>query len=250
MCLGHLFQADVVYWKKYLKSWNGRAKWRVNVDAPFVFGSDASCDGFAYGLEACPVERARALPPHMHPGHVRVGIWSGVEGHAAAQARSASIQWGECFAPLAAVVEYGALLEGSHVVFVVDNASDVHVLNRMSSRDAGLCALVRAICHQSLVHNFSFSAVHRPGKNNVLMDWASRPNLHMYTGSTSAFDAHLAAERARSNAVPREVCMCGLRQCDAYPPLLVPSSFTLISSRCLKFGRLANSASWSRPFSG
>jgi hypothetical protein len=247
--LGAAFKADVGYWLKYLKSWNGRAAWRVDVSDPFVFGSDASCDGFAYGLEACPTERLCALSPHMRPGHVRVGVWSGVAGHAAAQARSAAIQWGECFPPLAAVVEYGALLEGSHVVFVVDNAADVHILNRMSSRDPGVCALVRGICHQSLVHNFSFSAVHRPGKINVLMDWASRPNLHMYTGSTSAFATHLLAERARAAAVPLEVCRCGVR-CGVYPPLSIPSSFSMISSRCLKFGSLGNSASWSPGFGG
>ena len=148
------------------------------------------------------------------------------------------------------MVEYGALLEGSHVVFVVDNAADVHVLNRMSSRDAGLCALVRAICHLALVHNFSFSAVHRPGKDNVLMDWASRPDLHKYTGSAAVFGAHLVAERARASAVPREVCMCGLRRCGVFSPLSTPQSFELISSRCLRFGRLGNSASWVRPFDG
>ena len=59
--LGAAFKSDVVYWQKYLSSWNGRAAWRVDTSEPFVFGSDASCDGFAYGLEACPAERLSAL---------------------------------------------------------------------------------------------------------------------------------------------------------------------------------------------
>ena len=250
MCTwGAAFKSDVVYWQKYLSSWNGRAAWRVDTSEPFVFGSDASCDGFAYGLEACPAERLSALPPHMRPGHVRVGVWSGMAGHAAAQSHSSVIQWGECFPPLAAVVEYGALLGGSHVVFVVDNAADVHILNRMSTRDPELCALVRAICHQSLVQDFSFSAVHRPGKDSVLMDWASRPSLHRFTGSMSAFAAFLLAERARTAAVPLGVCRYGVR-CGVFPPVLIPSSFSMISSRCLKFDKLGNSASWSKGFGG
>ena len=136
-----------------------------------------------------------------------------------------------------------------HMLFVVDNSADFHILNRMSSRDPGVCTLVRAICHQSLVHNFSFSAVHRPRKDNVLMGWASRSGLHMFSGSTSVFATHLRSESARALSVPRGECGCGVR-CGVYAPLSVPSSFSLISSRCLSFEKDGSSASWSTECGG
>ena len=37
---------------------------------------------------------------------------------------------------MAAAVEFGPRLSDSHVVFVVDNESDVHVINRLRSRES------------------------------------------------------------------------------------------------------------------
>ena len=244
LLLGPAFRADVAYWEDHIGEWNGRCRWRKNTDTPFVFGSDASTGGFAYGLESCSARAMAKMPGHMRPGHVRMGCWSWSAGHAAKQRSSSEIQWGEFFAPLAAAVEYGALLANSHVVFVVDNESDVHVINRMRTREPRVCGLLRALCDTALRHNFSFAAVHRPGKDNDVMDWASRPDRHAFAGDAAAFappPSH-GTPCACARSVP-----CGVLR---YTPLSRPTSLTLLNSRCLKFAASGSSASWERTCGG
>jgi hypothetical protein len=238
IALGVIFRADIAYWATHIDKWNGRAKWRVDAADPFVFGSDASTTGFAYGLESSPARALASLPAHLKPGTVRMGCWSASAGHAAKQQTSSEIQWGEFFAPLAAAVEYGKKLEGSHVVFVVDNESDVHVLNRLSSREPRVCALLRSLCDTALRFNFSFSAVHRPGKDNDLMDWASRPARHAFTGDVAAFKPMPAP---RTPTLCSCSVVCGVSR---HPPLTHPTSLSFINSRCLRFERSASSVSW------
>jgi hypothetical protein len=151
-----------------------------------VFASDASTSGFAYGLESGPVELLARLPTSMQPGAVRSGVWSASNGDVVRQQHSSQIQWGEFFCPLAAVVEFGSLLTNSHVVFVIDNESDVHVVNRQRSREPRVATLLRCLCDTALEHNFSFRAVHRAGDSNVLMDWASRPEYHKFAAAPTS----------------------------------------------------------------
>ena len=210
---------------------------------PFVFGSDTSTSGFAYGLEACPLSKLPSLPVGMRPGDVRSGSWSASSGDAARQQHSKNIQWGEFFCPLAAAVEFGPLLAGSHVVFAVDNESDsdVHVINRLRSRDQPrVVQLLRCLCHEAAQHNFSFATVHRSGVNNVLMDWASRPDHHKFVAMPTR--AELTAL-----TVPRLGVGLGV---STFPPLLFPSSLSHISSRCLRFGSEGNSATWTSAGTG
>jgi hypothetical protein len=238
IALGANFRADIAYWATHIEKWNGRAKWRVDAADPFVFGSDASTTGFAYGLEACPARALASLPGHLQPGSVRMGCWSACAGHAVKQQTSSEIQWGEFFAPLAAAVEYSKWLEGSHVVFVVDNESDVHVLNRLSTREPRVCALLRSLCDTALRFNFSFSAVHRPGKDNDLMDWASRPARHAFAGDVAAFEPMPAP---RTPTLCSCSVVCGVLR---HPPLTHPTSLSFINSRCLRFDASDSSTSW------
>jgi hypothetical protein len=233
------FKADCRYWRRHMSEWNGTCRWRAPTATPFVFASDASTSGFAYGLESCSAEQLRRLPPGMQPGDVRSGTWSCANGDAARQQSSAQIQWGEFFCPLAAAVEFGPLLRDSHVVFVVDNESDVHVINRLRSREPRVSALLRCLCDAARQHNFSFMAVHRAGVDNVLMDWASRPSLHKFVSMPAS---PLVAPALGTGGVG--LCL------SPFPPLLTPSSITHISSLCLKFEPTASWASWCRPWSG
>ena len=256
--LGAPFKAELRYWRDHMAVWNGRAKWRSSPQEPLVFASDASTSGFAYGLESCPSSLLSALPAGKRPGDVRAGTWSWSAGHAARQQHSASIQWGEFFCPLAAAVEFGSLLRDRHVVFVIDNESDVHVINRSRTRDPALAALLRALCDKSLEFNFSYSAVHRPGVDNVLMDWASRPDLHRFSASyvapasaglrlasasveTEITDRSPAGDRA----VGPSVALPAPASLTSFPPLLSPTSLTYVSSRCLSFDDKASSVTWS-----
>ena len=238
------FQADVTYWLRHLDAWNGRERWRAPRATPWVFASDASTSGFGYGLESAPAPLAATLPPHLQPGTIRMGLWSQHTGDAARQASSSNIQWGEFFAPLAAVVEYGEHLSNQHLVFVIDNESDVHILNRLRTRDPRLGKLLRAMCDTALRYNFSFTAVHRPGVQNDLMDWASRPERHAFTGNASDYTppgpTHAPVTCACST-------VCGV---DRYPPLLHPISLSLLSSHCLRFGSEGRLARWSSSSNG
>ena len=145
------FRKDVRYWRDHMGVWNGRAAWRVQTRDPFVFASDASTSGFAYGLEGCSAAACAELEPGFEPGSVRSGVWSASNGDAVRQSTSSTIQWGEFFCPLAAAVEFGPLLTDSHVVFVVDNESDVHVVNRLRSREPRVAALLRSLCDTALL---------------------------------------------------------------------------------------------------
>lgn len=236
------FRADIDYWAGHIDQWNGTARWRRDTSDPFVFGSDASTSGWAFGLEQVPARARRALPADKVPGSVRAGIWSGRRGDAGRQQHSSAIQYGEFFCVLAAATEYGSLLRDSHVVFMVDNASDVFVINRLSTRDSQVARLLRALCDQSVQHNFSFSAVWRAGEANDLFDWASRPEKHLFAGDPAAF----AVAPAHARALAQHACG-GL---SPHPPLLHAHSLSYVNSRCLSFGSKGNSASWCKESSG
>ena len=83
-------RADIRYWHRHLRDWNGRARWRADSSTPFVFGSDASTSGFAYTLESAPPEKRAILPPGFGVGDARVDTWSMATGDATRQATYAS----------------------------------------------------------------------------------------------------------------------------------------------------------------
>ena len=231
------FQSDVRYWLAHVSAWNGRASWRRSEEDPFVFASDASVSGFAYGLETA--RSGVEFPPPLQPGAVRCGLWSASNGDAARQHTSSAIQWGEFFGPLAAAVEYGAWLADAHVVFVIDNEADVAIINRLRTREPRLCALLRSLCDVALSHNFSFAAVHRSGVDNVLMDWASRPNLHKFSARPSDVPTPVAS-------VAGALCGGGgdFGVASRFPPMLYPLTLTYTNSRCLQFETTGEKVRW------
>jgi hypothetical protein len=248
------FQKDVSYWRDHIGAWNGRQKWRASAAEPCVFGSDASTEGFGYGLESAPKSVVSRLHRGMRPGNVRAGVWSSVNGDAARQQSSSNIAWGEMFCTVAAVSEYGADLRDQHIVFVIDNESDVSVINRQRSREPRVCGLLRSLCDLSLRHNFSFNAVHRSGVDNELMDWASRPSIHRFDLNPEAAHHHVVHARARRpHAGPTEIAhnYTHIDTHQLYPALSFPLNVCLINSRCISFGKTQpESADWSSNFGG
>lgn len=89
--------------------------------------------------------------------------------------------WCELFAVFAALSTYRSLLRHSCVLFVVDNETDVHILNRQATRSARLAGLLREIYTISTTNNISIYARHRKGIDNVLADFLSRPSMHGHT---------------------------------------------------------------------
>jgi hypothetical protein len=226
------FRLEVRYWRDHIATWNGRQQWLRPALNPFVIASDASTSGFAYGMEQLPT--GVQWPTTSGPGAVRMGVWSLANGDAHRQQHSAAIQWGEFFGPLAAAVEFGPRLADSHVVFVIDNEADVAVINRQRTRDPRVARLLRALSDTALRHNVSFSAVHRSGEDNVLMDWASRPAYHHFTtGSWGALESKWARGERHAR----------------FPPLRTLTSSHLLNSRCLTV-RPDSSAHWTSTTGG
>lgn len=168
------FRADVRFWLVHLPRWNGTARWRTTHSAPCVFASDASLQGFGFYLER--------LPPHVDPtlwptplqlGTGFVGVWS--RSDSTYHRVSGQINWCEVFAIYAALCTYRSVLRDCSVLCWCDNMAGVHVLNRQSTRALGLAQLLRDIFILCMECNISLRAEHRPGEQNVLADFLSRP---------------------------------------------------------------------------
>jgi hypothetical protein len=171
------FRGDVRFWLVHLPRWNGIARWRTTQSDPFVFASDASLQGFGFYLES--------LPHHTDPTlwHCSLQLGSGFVGvyspcDSTYHRESGQINWCEVFAMYAALSTYRTVLRDCCVVFYCDNSTGVHILNRQSTRAFGLAPLLRDIFLLCLECNITLRAVHRPGVENVLADFLSRPRYH------------------------------------------------------------------------
>jgi hypothetical protein len=212
------FRADVKFWLRHFDSWNGRQQWRSSRATPFVFASDASLDGFGFYLESTPA--ARLVDSAAWPQHLRVGAgFSGTysSAHAHLHESHTQISWLELLAVVACTTTYAPYLTGQSILFHVDNSTDVHIINRQATRSKQLAPLLRQLYALSFEHNLSIRAVHRPGVDNTLADFLSRPMLHK--------DNHVAVWQATHPSRSSEL-----------------SSVSLVRS-----GHFVNSSTWSPP---
>jgi hypothetical protein len=171
------FRADVSFWLSHLRGWNGKQRWRSARSAPFVFASDASLGGFGFYLETTPpAADVTQWPVHLRVGSGFMGVYSPEDSFL--HASSSQMTWCEMFAVFAALTTYADVLRDTCVLFLVDNQTDVHVLNKQATRSERLAGLLRAIYALSLEYNISIYARHRPGVENVLADFLSRPEHH------------------------------------------------------------------------
>ena len=183
-------RADVSFWLNHLRGWNGRQRWRSAQSAPFTFASDASLGGFGFYLEAVPPAAVTAQwPDHLLVGTGFMGVYS--DEDQSLHCSSGQMTWCELFAVYAALITYADVLRDSCVLFLVDNETDVHVLNQQATRSIRLAGLLREIYRLSLECNISIYARHLPGVENVLADFLSRPEHH--GGSTDVVAAFHAA---------------------------------------------------------
>jgi hypothetical protein len=173
------FRDDVRFWLRHFDSWNGRQQWRSSRASPFVFASDASLDGFGFYLESTPTARSAdsaAWPPHLRVGAGFAGRYSPTHAHL--HKSHTQISWLELLAVVACTTTYAPHLTGQSLLFYVDNSTDVHIINRQATRSKQLAPLLRQLYALALHHNLSIQAVHRPGVDNTLADFLSRPTLH------------------------------------------------------------------------
>jgi hypothetical protein len=188
------FRADIHFWRDHLAVWNGRQRWRSAQSAPFVFASDASLNGFGFYIESLPLDDSAdtsAWPRELLPGHGYSGAYS-ARDHPLHH-ESAQMTWCELFAVYAALVTYRSVLRDCCVLFFVDNLTDVYIIREQRTRAARLAGLLREIFTIAVECNLSLWAEHRPGVDNVLADFLSRPDLH---GGRSGDQIALAWSRA------------------------------------------------------
>ena len=96
-----------------------------------------------------------------------------------------SVEWNACFRDediavkelvpvLVASALWGHNWRGKVVLFVLDNAAVVSILNSGYSRDKTLMHLLRCLFFMAASFNFWYSASHIPGKLNIAADAISR----------------------------------------------------------------------------
>jgi hypothetical protein len=180
------FRADARFWLSHLHQWDGSQRWRSARSAPFAFASDASLEGFGFVLESVPPHAAPATwPAHLRPGSGFSGAYSPED--ARHHAESGHMTWCEMFAVYAALHTYRHLLRDSSVLFVLDNLPDVHALNKQSTGSRRNAGLLREIYSIAVAFNIGITAEHRPGHENVLPDFLSRPSLHRHPDVVEAW---------------------------------------------------------------
>lgn len=90
----------------------------------------------------------------------------------------------ELLTVLVAAKRWGHLWQGDHIIVRSDNMATVSAVNHSTSRSPELLSLVKEIFWLSVRFNFRLSAVHIPGKLNVLSDHLSR--LHCVQDALTA----------------------------------------------------------------
>jgi hypothetical protein len=186
------FKADLRYWRNHLDSWNGSARWRSSLSTPIVVASDASLQGFGLHLVSVPADiDSSSWPVRLQLGAGISGSWS--KDHSLLCRDHRLITACELFAVFAAAWSYRHQLKDRSVLFLVDNSTDVSIINRQSTRSPLLACILRALFDLANKFNFSLRAVHLPGVDNFVADFLSRHSLHKFNHReewNSLFPAH------------------------------------------------------------
>lgn len=90
------------------------------------------------------------------------------------KSRKLPIVWQEMYVIVAATSLWVEQLLHRSILFLCDNAAVVFILNKQSTKDESLMALVRRLVLLCMRHNILFRAKHVPGQLNVLADRLSR----------------------------------------------------------------------------
>ena len=114
-----------------------------------------------------------------------------------------NIQVLEMYPIMLAVHMYGPLMRNHCVTFMTDNASIAAVINKMSSKDKMVMAMVRPLVLACLTHNIAFKAQHLPGKNNIEADLLSRLKVEEF--KRLAVTANPEPDKIPENLLPQRL---------------------------------------------
>ena len=187
---------DLHFWLDHIDAWNGRQSW-IRGD-PIVISTDASIDGFGIVVESLPhgLDQRFDRPTLVEAIRPVAGTYD-LHTHMRSHR---NIGYLELRAILFALHRLSPILRDGHLSIRTDNGGDVHVINRQTTRSPALLALCRAIADLCLRLNCHVWASHRPGIDNVIADWLSRPALHAYDW-THTCPSH-------PHAMPYADCVC------------------------------------------
>ena len=153
-------RADLLWWKTFLQSWNGRAFFpHHHPTAAIEVTSDASG---SYGCGAFSQDHGWFQLEWPH-------TWD--TAHIAAK---------ELVPIVVAAAIWGPAWHRRQVSFRSDNMSVVEVLRSGTTREPLLMHLLRCFVFYAAVYHFSFTAVHVPGTLNGAADALSRNNLPLF----------------------------------------------------------------------
>ncbi len=145
---------DLQAWKYFLQHFNScpilpEVKWSASVK--WKLFSDASGKGYA------------AIFGHKWIGGEFPKCWD-----------SKSIAIKELTPIYLAFCLWIEFFKNEKICFLVDNMSVVHILRSKTSKDQILMSMVRKMVVLGMLNNVMFTAVHIPGKHNVVADLLSR----------------------------------------------------------------------------
>ena len=146
---------DLLTWQEFLAGFNGKAFF---IDANFLTGdylqlfTDAS-GGVGYGAVCGPEWFSGTWPASWNPLNITVL---------------------ELYPIVAAVATWGAAWANSSVCFYTDNEALVAIINKQTSKEPCVMALLRLLILSCLRRNINFTACHIPGRDNTLADRLSR----------------------------------------------------------------------------
>lgn len=196
------FKDQVSFWLSHIEDWNGSQQWRSS-SSPFVVASDASTEGFGFVVEAVPSSALPLVLPSMLPGAATAGVWGKDFAPICLLSDSCKrIAFAELYCPVAVAEKLGRALENSHVVFILDNSSDVSVINRRRTKDPRLLFLLQRLTALSIRWNFAFTAIHRRGAVNILPDILSRPREHQFRLDPTSLAPKILEKRNQALANP------------------------------------------------
>ena len=152
--------ADIVWWYLFIERWNGVSLlWDLGlVKSDLQVYSDASG---SWGCAAFQHPHWLQLPWTYRLSHLNIAVK-------------------ELIPVILAAACFGRQWAGKVVQFVVDNKAVVDVLQATFCKDVHMMRLVRLLVFLVGKHNFWFTAVHIPGKRNVVADALSRNNIFIH----------------------------------------------------------------------
>ena len=154
-------RAGIDWWRTFLPSWNGTAKFihpsatsavdiELYTDASGVLGCGAYFQGSWFHL---------AWQPHQQPD---------------------SIQWKELFAIVAAAYTWGHAWSGRRIRFYCDNEAIVLSWEHRRCKQPHIMALLRTLFLTAAANNYHVLIKHLPGCTNELADALSRKQFHRF----------------------------------------------------------------------